>query len=247
MSERRCKRCEKTLPLTAFNRYKDGHQWWCRECFKVYFRERGRKHLEQVEKSRSARRERAHDYVLTHLRTVACVDCGERDPLVLEFDHLGDKVSEVGTLVGEAKRIDLIAAEIAKCAVVCCNCHRRRTYVRRGVTRTRESAERVKDWRIRSKLEWVYNVLSQSSCADCGLADPLVLEFDHVGMKRKNVMSMVWEGYGDYTIQIEMNKCEIRCASCHRRKTHAERNTFRHRAGAASEPPAKMEPDGPLA
>ena len=61
-------------------------------------------------------------------------------------------------------------------------------------------------------------------------------------------MTMAWEGYGMDTIQIEMNKCEIRCASCHRRKTAVERNTFRHRAmTTAADPPAKLKPDGPLA
>ena len=96
-----------------------------------------------------------------------------------------------------------------------------------------QSAERIKDWRIRRTFEWLYNYLSRSKCIDCGLADPLVLEFDHIGLKRKNVMTMAWEGYGMDTIQIEMNKCEIRCANCHRRKTLAQTNSFRHRAHTA--------------
>jgi hypothetical protein len=60
-------------------------------------------------------------------------------------------------------------------------------------------------------------------------------------------MTMAWEGYGQDTIQIEMNKCDIRCANCHRRKTAAAGNHFRHRARTASEPPAKLSSDGPLA
>jgi hypothetical protein len=246
VAKRRCKRCEKTLPLSAFNRYKDGHQWWCRECFKVYFRQRGETHIAQVNASRDARRERAHEYILGHLLRGACADCGERDPRVLEFDHLADKLTEVSALVGRSSRIALIEAEIAKCDVVCCNCHRRRTYVRRGTTRTPESAERIKDWRVRRNLEWLYNVLARSRCVDCSVQDPLVLEFDHIAMKRKAVMTMAWEGYGQDTIQIEMNKCDIRCANCHRCKTLAERNSFRHRTATRVEPPAKLNPDGPL-
>jgi hypothetical protein len=75
------------------------------------------------------------------------------------------------------------------------------------------SAERIKDWRIRRNIEWLYTVLADAECLDCGLADPLILEFDHIGLKRKSVMQMAWEGYGTDTIQIEMNKCEIRCAN----------------------------------
>ena len=234
MSERWCKRCERSLPLEAFNRCKDGHQWWCRECFKAYFRERGKLHVEQVNASRDARRDRAHARVLAHLTSSACADCREQDPIVLEFDHVGEKTTEVAALVCGSARIDLIDAEVANCEVVCCNCHRRRTYLRRGTTRTPESAQRITNWRIRRHLEWIYNVLNRSKCEDCGIADPLVLEFDHLGLKRKNVMTMVWEGYSMETIENEMSKCDIRCANCHRRKTLAERNSFRHRAGQAS-------------
>ena len=247
MAERTCKRCERTLPLEAFSRHKDGHQWWCRECFKAYFRERGQLHLDQVSAAKGARRKRAHARVIQLLTTSPCVDCGERDPRVLEFDHTGEKITEVATLVGDGTRIDLIEAEIAKCDVVCCNCHRRRTYLRRGTTRTPASTQRITDWRIRRNIEWIYNVLSRATCCDCGVGDPLVLQFDHQGLKRKNVMNMAWEGYGMNTIEHEMSKCAIRCASCHRRKTLAERNSFRHRASTAPDTPAKLRVDGPLA
>src|SRR3954447_1258788 len=103
-----------------------------------------------------------------------------------------------------------------------------------GQPRTPEAAQRNADGRLRRTLEWIYNLLAQSKCIDCDLADPLVLEFDHIGLKRKNVMDMVWSGFGMDTIQLEMNECEIRCANCHRRKTLADGNSFRHRAGTAT-------------
>jgi hypothetical protein len=54
------------------------------------------------------------------------VDCGEADIVVLEFDHLRDKVANVAKLMQEAPWV-VVEREIAKCEVVCCNCHRRRT------------------------------------------------------------------------------------------------------------------------
>jgi hypothetical protein len=228
-AERWCKSCENTLPLTAFNRYKDGYQWRCRECFKAYFRDRGQKHIKQVTASRDARRVRAHVRVLEHLSGHGCADCGEADPIVLEFDHIAEKTTAVSELVARATRLGVIDAEVAKCEIVCCNCHRRRTYQRRGVTRTRQSAERIKNWRVRRNLEWLYTYLGNAHCEDCGVSDALLLEFDHIALKRKNVMAMAWEGYGQDTIQIEMNKCEIRCANCHRRKTAAAGQHYRHR------------------
>lgn len=226
--------------MEAFNRHKDGHQWWCRECFKQYFRERGQKHIQQVNASRDARRVRAHEFVLAHLRTHPCVDCGETDVVVLEFDHVGIKATEVGRLVGSSTRVDRIEVEIANCQVVCCNCHRRRTYLRRGASRTPESASSIKNWKVRRNVQWMYEYLERSSCATCGLTDPLVLEFDHISNKRRNVTQMAWTEYGMAALEAEVSKCVVLCANCHRRKTSADRNTFRHRASMTVAIPGKL-------
>jgi len=68
------------------------------------------------------------DYKSTH----PCVDCGESDPIVLDFDHVRDqKVAAVGRLVGSGAKLQRIVDEIAKCEVRCANCHRRVTHFRR--------------------------------------------------------------------------------------------------------------------
>jgi hypothetical protein len=64
-----------------------------------------------------------------------CVDCGERDPVVLEFDHKGDKQGDVSDLL--ARSWNLVMVEIAKCEVRCANCHRRVTAKRAGWVRYR--------------------------------------------------------------------------------------------------------------
>jgi hypothetical protein len=74
------------------------------------------------------------------------------------------------------------------------------------------------------KLE-VVNYISQyllnHPCVDCGETDLRVLEFDHTGKipKFKAVSSMVQHGFPLDKIKEEIDKCEIRCANCHRRKT----------------------------
>lgn len=59
-----------------------------------------------------------------------CADCGIKYPYyVMQFDHLGDKeytISKMASL-GSKTKID---KEIAKCEVVCANCHAIRTYER---------------------------------------------------------------------------------------------------------------------
>jgi hypothetical protein len=58
-----------------------------------------------------------------------CADCGSRYPYwVMDFDHLGHepKVAGIGKL-GKFHSMAKLEAEIAKCEVVCSNCHRQRT------------------------------------------------------------------------------------------------------------------------
>lgn len=64
-----------------------------------------------------------------------CTDCGYRGhPDALEFDHLPGvvKVGNVSALIRLGYSWAKIEAEIAKCEVVCANCHRIRTRTRLG-------------------------------------------------------------------------------------------------------------------
>lgn len=134
VSRRRCPRCERSLPVDAFPPRAGGtrRHCYCRDCKSAYQREwygRNRdRHLKEVREDTTARRRRVAEYLGT-LKSIPCADCGRRfPPEVMDFDHVrGQKVSNISALrqsVG-ARRLD---AEIAKCDVVCANCHRKRTY-----------------------------------------------------------------------------------------------------------------------
>lgn len=57
-----------------------------------------------------------------------CVDCGESNPIVLQFDHIGDnKEYNVSFLVKNGRAWSQVEKEIKKCEVVCANCHHIRT------------------------------------------------------------------------------------------------------------------------
>jgi 5-methylcytosine-specific restriction endonuclease McrA len=58
-----------------------------------------------------------------------CTDCGGRYPtIVMDLDHVRfPKRSDVANLVRAAVSIRTLKAELAKCEVVCANCHRLRT------------------------------------------------------------------------------------------------------------------------
>ena len=82
------------------------------------------------------------------------------------------------------------------------------------------SSARNKRQRKKNKA-FVDRVKRMYKCLDCGESDPIVLEFDHVrGEKRRAIADMVSNYYSIKTIKEEIRKCEIRCANCHRKKTH---------------------------
>lgn len=62
----------------------------------------------------------------------SCTDCGNQfHPAAMDFDHVGtDKVAPVSQLVANNVSYKRIDAEIAKCELVCANCHRVRTHER---------------------------------------------------------------------------------------------------------------------
>ena len=73
-------------------------------------------------------------WLFEHLRNNPCIDCGEADPIVLEFDHQRDKKFAIGNAAGKGVALNTLIAEVAKCKVRCANCHRRKTYKEAGRT-----------------------------------------------------------------------------------------------------------------
>lgn len=92
--------------------------------------------------------------------------------------------------------------------------------------RTREYTTRVR----KAVREWIRDYLREHPCVDCGETNPVVLEFDHVrGTKLFNVGEATSKGYSLKRVQAEVEKCEVRCANCHRQKTYKEAGrTHRH-------------------
>jgi hypothetical protein len=70
---------------------------------------------------------------MSRLKDVPCVDCdGRFAPCVMDFDHRDERTKNytVSRMIGRAGTAKILA-EIAKCDIVCANCHRDRTYRRR--------------------------------------------------------------------------------------------------------------------
>src|SRR5947208_4790432 len=140
---RACTKCGETKPLEAFPPVRRGEeklQTWCRDCFAAANARNYRKNHER-EKTRllrqlAERRAEVRRQIVAYLRVHPCVDCGETDIVVLEFDHLADKVADVSAYAGGGRTWARVKAEIEKCEVRCANCHRRKTRERSASGRT---------------------------------------------------------------------------------------------------------------
>jgi hypothetical protein len=118
---RRCGRCGewKTFADFAWRRKARGQlDNYCRLCRAAYKQEHYAANRQRYIDSAQTRKRlvalaRA-GYLIEFFRTHPCVDCGEADPLVLEFDHLHDKAFEIARGLRDRSWADLLA-EMAKC------------------------------------------------------------------------------------------------------------------------------------
>ena len=105
-----CKKCQRAYKLKHYYENKD------------YYISKSKKHnAEYKEKVRSVLDE--------HLKQNPCVDCGEDDIYVLDFDHVEPSLKEYGicNMVSSKRPLEEILNEVKKCQIRCANCHRRRT------------------------------------------------------------------------------------------------------------------------
>jgi len=145
---RTCGRCHVAKPLAEFpikNAERGTYRSYCRPCCREYGKEHYRKnigaYLSRARTRSAVDRKQNREFIAEYLSTHPCLDCGESDPLVLEFDHRdpATKNGEVGRII-HTSSLTTLKAEVAKCDVRCGNCHRIRTANQFGWYRLGEEA-----------------------------------------------------------------------------------------------------------
>lgn len=216
MLELRCLRCPGKKSEEDFEldgRYTPARRKTvCREC--VRKRQRARytakgRNPQAPRPSYWRGRVREHKAVLADLKKCPCGDCVRSLPAVcMEFDHVlpGKRMNLAG--MGNFKRTH-VAAEVALCEVVCCNCHRVRTFKRLRPTRNKRLLA------FRHKI----NALKAAPCTDCHACfHHAAMDFDHVRGEKYKVVSAMWS-YSWERVLAEVAKCDLVCANCHRLRT----------------------------
>lgn len=84
-----------------------------------------------------------------------------------------------------------------------------------------QNVNRNKKLKIHIAKEKLCEYLKEHPCVDCSEPDIVVLQFDHKDdvVKTDNICAMVATGYIWETILEEIEKCEVRRANCHARRT----------------------------
>ena len=138
---KKCSRCKQEFSVSAF-----GTSWYCLNCDRMrakkwrlrnsdkcktmtkrYYQTHKSNQKDKVAKRRHANKVHIWKHLLVH----PCVDCGEDDLRVLEFDHVkGEKINSISHM--SLMACPKIEQEIEKCEVRCANCHARKTHYQRG-------------------------------------------------------------------------------------------------------------------
>jgi hypothetical protein len=132
-AHRLCGRCGQRKPPTNFawrRKARGQRDNYCQPCRSAYKREHyvanRERYIANAHRRKQAIALERAGLLVEIFRDRPCIDCGETDPLVLEFDHLGNKSFNIAKGL-RSHSWQAILAEIAKCEVVCANCHRKRT------------------------------------------------------------------------------------------------------------------------
>jgi hypothetical protein len=197
---------------------------------------------------RVTRRQRATLAWLRDLRCVPCMDCGGRfPPYAMDFDHRDptQKLFDIASGKSMLKSRASLEAEVAKCDVICANCHRQRTHARQQAGEFRiphpalKARTPMRDRKLREFHERrrehvpLLRAYRSTPCFDCGQRFPwFVMEFDHRDpeIKRRNVPQMAGS-VSLMNLLKEIEKCDIVCANCHRVRTYSRREQVRTDAG----------------
>src|SRR6478736_3300936 len=127
-----CSDCKQKKALSEFYKYRRaGRETYyarCKPCQLIRLKNTVPEDVKR--KRRQEHRARTIEKV-NALKSGPCVDCKVAyPPYVMDFDHVrGDKVVNIAKMVARSSWQEIVD-EIAKCELVCSNCHRERTHKR---------------------------------------------------------------------------------------------------------------------
>lgn len=134
-----CTKCRKnTAPEDFPSNGRKGRRRVCKTCWNAFMRPRSRAHYQANKPYYLERNKRHVQQVQAYIREVKeqpCTDCKRSYPYyVMDFDHVRGKRYNV-SFIARFGSLEMARTEIAKCDLVCANCHRERTHQRQRARR----------------------------------------------------------------------------------------------------------------
>jgi len=113
MTEKQCRDCEEVLPISMF-RWNGRGDWLprCKKCDTIWRRD-----------LRQQRAAKAREWTNGIKTETGCLCCDEKEACALLFHHRDPKKKTFTVSSGLSRRKELVLEEIAKCDVMCFNCH----------------------------------------------------------------------------------------------------------------------------
>lgn len=108
----------------------------CQPCYEQHYAHLSKSsdyHKDKQRKERNAHKKdkiaRGRHFLFEILKSASCMDCGYSNWIALEFDHRDpeQKHDAVTRMVNDGTTLERIKQEVAKCDIVCANCHAIRT------------------------------------------------------------------------------------------------------------------------
>lgn len=135
-----CSSCQEPKSLEDFAwkiKSKGTKASWCRSCqakaAKQHYENNKALRRSQIAANKPKYVGRNREFIKEYLLANPCVDCGQTDIRVLQFDHIimvRGKGNRVSSYIGSS--LEKLKAEISKCEVRCANCHFMRTREQMG-------------------------------------------------------------------------------------------------------------------
>ena len=137
---KQCCTCQQSFPLDSFNFRnvaRGERSSSCRACQAIHRRKhylsRRQHYIDQSGVYRDKRNEGIREFILSIKAKTPCADCGQIfHHYAMDFDHLPqyEKSFEISNALNVSR--ERLVAELAKCELVCANCHRVRTWAQQG-------------------------------------------------------------------------------------------------------------------
>ncbi len=179
---------------------------------------RRRNYCKTCDKESQARRYKQRKTEYHRLKSqLTCEMCGETHAACLSFHHVdpGTKSFCVGERAGHAE----ITAEMAKCKVLCANCHAKEHFhtsydnplsgLHAGLSQKCRHILKIK--------QWYHDFKRTLTCSVCPENHPQCLHFHHIDPSDKvlKIAAAVARGWSVPRLLAEMAKCVVLCGNCH--------------------------------